>query len=88
MRELRTEDLLDRLHQIEEAVADPNQPLDCSAVLSCGGVNLKNGRLDEELLKWNVTVHLPHEEGCRSYRLNRQTTERVFHLVLRKESLN
>ena len=88
MRELKTEELLVRLEEIQAAVSDPNQPLDSAAVLSCGGVNLKRGALDEKLLDWEVTISLPHEETLRSYRLNRQSTEMAFHLILRKENLN
>ena len=70
------------------SVNDLKESLDRSAVLSCGGVYLKRGCLNERLRTWKTMIHLPHEEGTRTYQINRQTTESVFHLILRQENLN
>ncbi|MDO8462505.1 MAG: hypothetical protein Q7S98_06605 [Deltaproteobacteria bacterium] len=67
---------------------ESSSDLSTPTVISCGGVFLRRPPIASSLRGWSVRVNLPHEEGSRSYRLNPQTTESVFHLVLRKESLN
>ncbi|MDO8644130.1 MAG: hypothetical protein Q7S00_04075 [bacterium] len=88
MRTIGSQNVVEKLEGISAALQDPTQMLDKTAVLSCGGIYLRRGRVDEKLRNWKVIVNLPHEEGARTYQINRQTTESIFHLIIRKENLN
>ncbi|MBI1909955.1 MAG: hypothetical protein HYS22_07290 [Deltaproteobacteria bacterium] len=83
--ESRVGELLEGLAApIREAVNLMEKP----AVLSCGGVFLRRQSIPEKLKAWRISVNLPHEEVVRNYRINPQTTEFVFHLIIRRENLN
>ena len=81
-----------RVGELLEGIAAPFKDtvglMEKPAVLSCGGVFLRRQSIPAPLRHWHVSVNLPHEEGIRDYRLNPQTTESVFHLIIRRESLN
>ena len=88
MRTIGSQNVVEKLETITTTLQDPTRMLDRTEVLSCGGIYLQRGRVDEKLRNWKVMVNLPHEEGARTYQINRQTTESIFHLIIRKENLN